>query len=62
MYGLTIAAFALWTSYGAMLGNWALIVPNAICLALSGFIFIMIVSPRRTRTRIADALDPESDV
>jgi MtN3 and saliva related transmembrane protein len=58
MYALTIAAFALWTGYGAMLGNWALIVPNVICLALAGFIFVMIVSPQRTRARIADALDP----
>lgn len=61
MYALTITAFALWTSYGVMLGNWALIVPNAICLALAGFIFIMIISPQSTRARIANALDSETD-
>ena len=41
MYVLTVGAFALWTAYGAMTTQWALIASNSICLALSGFILVM---------------------
>lgn len=60
MYALTVAAFALWMSYGALRGDWALILPNAVCLALSGFILTMKHLPRRKKDAIADALDPET--
>lgn len=60
MYALTVAAFALWMSYGALRGDWALILPNAVCLALSGFILTMKHLPKRGKDAIADALDPET--
>lgn len=57
-YSLTVSGFALWTAYGVLLGQWPLIVTNAICLALSGFILIMKLMPRRKRDAVADALTP----
>ena len=34
-YIATVTTFALWTLYGALNAQWALIVSNAICLGLS---------------------------
>lgn len=56
-YGLTVAAFALWLTYGVLLGQIPLIATNGICLALSSFIFTMILLPRRKRDAVAEALD-----
>ena len=60
MYALTVVGFALWTSYGLLLGQWPLIVTNSICLALSGFILTMKLLPPRKRDKVADALDPDA--
>ncbi len=59
MYILTVAAFALWMSYGALRGDWALILPNAICLVLAAFILTMKHLPQRKKEVVADALDPD---
>ncbi len=59
MYILTVAAFALWMSYGALRRDWALILPNAICLMLAGFILTMKHLPQGKKEAVADALDPE---
>lgn len=45
MYLLTVSAFALWTAYGAMTAQWALVASNSICLGLSGFILVMKLLP-----------------
>ena len=58
MYSLSTTAFALWTVYGLMLGKWPIIITNAVCLALAGFILAMRLLPRRKREAVADALDP----
>ena len=58
MYTLTVCGFALWTAYGVLLAQWPLIVTNAICLALSGFILMMKLLSRRQRDALADALTP----
>jgi MtN3 and saliva related transmembrane protein len=58
MYALTVAGFALWTTYGILLMQWPLIVTNSICLALSAFILLMKLLPRREREKVADAIDP----
>jgi MtN3 and saliva related transmembrane protein len=55
-YALTVTGFALWTTYGVLLAAWPLIVPNAICLVLAGFILVMKVLPRPTREAVADAV------
>ena len=60
MYAITVVGFALWTSYGLMLGEWPIIVTNTICFVLSGFILTMKLLPRRERDKIADALDPDA--
>ena len=60
MYGLTVVGFALWTSYGILLGEWPLIITNSICLVLSGFILTMKLLPPPKRDKVADALDPDA--
>jgi len=56
MYGVTVVGFALWLSYGWLLGQWPLIITNGVCLALSGFILVMKLLPRRGKEAVADAL------
>lgn len=60
MYALTVCGFALWTTYGVLLDQWPLIVTNAICLALSGFILTMKLLPRPKKDAVAQALVPDS--
>ncbi len=60
MYLLTCLAFAAWTSFGILRGEWALIVPNTICLLLAGFILWMIVLPQRKVEDVSKTLDPSS--
>jgi MtN3 and saliva related transmembrane protein len=38
MFILTVTGFALWTTYGLMLGSWPVTVSNAVCLILSGVV------------------------
>jgi MtN3 and saliva related transmembrane protein len=59
MYMLTVAGFVLWIAYGILLGQWPIIVPNALCLILAAFILTMKLLPRSKRNKVADALDPE---
>jgi MtN3 and saliva related transmembrane protein len=58
MYAVTVAGFSMWLAYGVMLGEWPLIVTNAACLALSGFILVLRILPQRKKEAIADLLDP----
>jgi len=58
-YAITATAFALWLAYGVMLGRWPLILSNAICLALSGFILVMTLLPQRKKEQVAETLDPD---
>ena len=57
MYVLTVTGFGLWTLYGALRLEWPLIVPNAICLAMSAFILVMTLLPSRRRKVVAAELD-----
>lgn len=59
MYVLTCTGFALWTAYGIYLGAWPVIVTNAVCLVLAGFILTMKLLPQRKKDEVADALDPQ---
>ena len=61
MYALTVVGFLLWLSYGIGKGDWTLIGPNAICLALSVFILAMIMMPQKKRDAVADVIKPSSD-
>lgn len=60
MYVITVLGFALWLGYGALLGQWPLVLSNGICFLLSGFILVMKLAPRRVKERIADTVDPNS--
>ncbi len=57
-YVLTCSGFTLWTIYGFYLGAWPVIVTNAVCLVLAGFILTMKLLPQRKKNKVADALDP----
>jgi len=58
MYALTVSAFALWLTFGVLKNEWALMVPNALCLVAATFILMMIVLPKPNRDQVADVLDP----
>lgn len=60
MFALTSLAFAAWTTFGLLKSEWALIIPNAICLAFALFIMAMIALPRRETEEVAEKLDPET--
>lgn len=59
MYTLTVFGFSLWMIYGIGKSDWALIVPNAICLTLTLFILAMIILPKAKRETVADAVQPD---
>jgi MtN3 and saliva related transmembrane protein len=58
MYVITVAGFSLWLVYGAMLGQWPLIVTNGVCLLLSAFILLMKLLTGPQREAVAAKLDP----
>ncbi len=58
MYLITVAGFVTWLAYGILLGQWAIIVQNVICLCLSAFILTMKLLPQRDKEKVAAALDP----
>lgn len=60
MFALTCLAFAAWTTFGVLKGEWTLVVPNAICLVFALFILGMIALPERKTEEVAETLDPES--
>jgi len=57
MYGLTVAAFALWSVYGFILAQWPLLASNLICFCFSSFILAMSLASRRTKEAIAEAIE-----
>ena len=59
MFALTTLAFAAWTTFGILQGEWTLIIPNAICLVFAAFILVMITLPARETRKVAEKLDPE---
>lgn len=59
MFALTSLAFAAWTTFGLLKGEWTLVIPNAICLVFALFILGMIALPKNKTEKVAEALDPE---
>lgn len=41
MFAVTIAAFALWTTFGLLQGAWPIIISNGVCMALAVSIFTL---------------------
>lgn len=58
---LTCAAFVLWTAYGIVKGDWAIIVPNGVCLLFSALILALILLPDRQTEALARAIEPDRD-
>ena len=56
MYLITVAGFVTWMIYGIVLMQWAIIVQNIICLALSAFILMMKLLPQRRKEVVADTI------
>lgn len=61
MYALTAVSFSLWLSFGVLKSEWALIVPNALCLAVTLFILTMLMASPKTRTKVSETLDPDAN-
>ena len=59
MYVITVIGFVAWLVYGVLVGQWAIIVQNVICLCLSSFILVMKLLPQPKKEAVADALTPE---
>jgi MtN3 and saliva related transmembrane protein len=60
MWTLQVIAFVAWIIYGAMLAAWPIVVPNAVCVVLSGFILMMSILPKHMRHAVADRIDPDA--
>jgi MtN3 and saliva related transmembrane protein len=58
MYLITVLGFVTWLIYGILLGQWAIITQNVICLCLSAFILTMKLLPQPRKEKVANALDP----
>jgi MtN3 and saliva related transmembrane protein len=41
MFIVTVVGFALWSVYGVMIGAWAVIAANVVCLILAGAILVL---------------------
>jgi MtN3 and saliva related transmembrane protein len=61
MYGVTVLGFALWCAYGLTLMQWPIILCNAICLGLAGFILFMKLAPQPVKEQVANRIDPAAD-
>ena len=59
-YSFNLTGFALWTAYGAGLGEWPLIITNSFCFLLSAFILCMTLPPQREKQIVAAAIDPSA--
>jgi MtN3 and saliva related transmembrane protein len=57
MWICSTASFGLWTLYGVFLGKLPIVIPNAICCVLAGFILTMKLLPRHKRDRVADTVE-----
>jgi MtN3 and saliva related transmembrane protein len=53
---MSTVAFALWVAYGLVLGEWPIVIPNAICFVLAAFILALKLMPRRKRDGVIDKL------
>ncbi|HEU0032517.1 MAG TPA: SemiSWEET family transporter [Kofleriaceae bacterium] len=56
MWMLSTTAFAIWIAYGVMLGEWPIVIPNALCFLLAGFILTLKLLPRPKRDKVAETI------
>lgn len=57
MWICSTTSFALWTVYGTFLGKLPIVVTNAVCFLLAGFILTMKLLPREKKERVAAAVE-----
>lgn len=60
MWILSTTAFAVWIVYGVLIGQWPIVVPNAVCFVLAAFILILKLLPSNKRDQVADKITPAS--
>jgi MtN3 and saliva related transmembrane protein len=58
MWLLAVFSFSLWVVYGVLLGQWPIIIPNAVCGAIALFILVLKLLPRSKREQVARKLVP----
>ena len=56
MYFLTVAAFALWLTFGIAQRQWPLVISNGVCFVLSAFILLMTLLPKAKKAKVARSL------
>jgi len=56
MWLVSTTAFAVWVAYGALLREWPIVVPNAVCCVLAAFILALKIMPRRKREKLASVV------
>jgi MtN3 and saliva related transmembrane protein len=61
MYVLTIVGFTVWFAYGFLNGDWPIMISNAICGAIAGFILAMKLMPQAKKEAVADTLTPDTE-
>ncbi|MFT3817964.1 MAG: SemiSWEET transporter [Rubrivivax sp.] len=54
MYGAFTGGVALWLAYGVLIGQWPIIVANALTLALASVILILKIVVERGRRECVD--------
>ena len=59
MWTLQVIGFVVWIVYGTLLAAWPIVVENAVCVVLAGFILTMKVLPHHLRHAVADRIDPD---
>lgn len=59
MWTLQVIGFLIWICYGVMIAAWPVVVENAVCVVLAGFILAMTLLPRHLRHAVADRIDPD---
>lgn len=40
-YAVTVTGFALWITYGVLLGSWPVAVSNSVCLVMSAAVLVL---------------------
>lgn len=56
MYLITVAGFISWLAYGVLVGQWAIIGQNVVCLSLASFILTMKLLPQGRKEAVGRSI------
>lgn len=59
MYVLTVIGFFAWLIFGILKNEWPIIVTNGFCLAISAFILMLKLLPKKEKEQVCEALSPQ---